>query len=191
MTSDELKALTEDVPNAPSILVAGIGNIFMGDDAFGCEVARRLMGRTLPEGVRVVDFGIRGFDLAYALLDPWNTVILVDALSRGEAPGTLYLVEPDLPCVGNSASASMEMNPHGMDPMRVLNLAASMGAIAAEVLIVGCEPNDFGQELEGRMGLSQPVQLAVEEAADMVEEVVGRILSKQASHSAQLETIGG
>ena len=175
----------------PRILVAGIGNIFLGDDAFGVEVARALAMRILPAGVSVMDFGIRGFDLAYALLDPWNTVILVDALSRGEPPGTLYLIEPNLAGVRNSASAAMGLNTHGMDPMRVLHLAASMGTIAAEVLIVGCEPNDFGQELEGRMGLSRPVQLAVEEAADMVEEVVGRILSKQATHSAQLETIGG
>ena len=166
----------------PGILVAGIGNIFLGDDAFGVEVARALAMRTLPAGVSVMDFGVRGFDLAYALLDPWNSVILVDALSRGEPPGTLYLVEPNLAGVGISASAAMELNTHGMDPMRVLNLAATMGTIAAEVLIVGCEPNDFGQELEGRMGLSQPVQLAVEEAADMVDELVGRILSKQASH---------
>lgn len=172
----------------PAILVAGIGNIFLGDDAFGVEVARALAMRTLPACVSVMDFGIRGFDLAYALLDPWNTVILVDGLSRGEPPGTLYLIEPNLAGVGSSSSATMELNPHGMDPMRVLNLAASMGTIAAEILIVGCEPNDFGQELEGRMGLSQPVQLVVEEAADMVEELVGRILSKQASHSAQLET---
>src|ERR1700760_131814 len=175
----------------PRILVAGIGNIFLGDDAFGVEVARALAMRILPAGVSVMDFGIRGFDLAYALLDPGNTVILVDALSRGEPPGTLYLIEPNLAGVRNSASAAMGLNTHGMDPMRVLHLAASMGTIAAEVLVVGCEPNDFGQELEGRMGLSQPVQLAVEEAADMVEEVVGRILSKQATHSAQLETIGG
>ena len=78
------------------ILVAGVGNIFLGDDAFGVEVARALSGRPLPEGVTVKDFGIRGFDLAYTMLDAWDTVILVDALSRGEAPGTLYLLEPDL-----------------------------------------------------------------------------------------------
>ena len=72
------------------------GNIFLGDDGFGVEVARSLSKRQLPEGVSVKDFGIRGFDLAYALLDPWDLVIIVDALSRGEAPGTLYVIEPEL-----------------------------------------------------------------------------------------------
>lgn len=161
----------------PTLLIAGIGNIFLGDDAFGVEVVRSLAKRQLPEGVSVKDFGIRGFDLAYALLDPWDAVILVDALPRGEAPGTLYTMEPDVRSLGNPSSPDMAMNPHGMDPVRVLYLAASMGTIAARVLIVGCEPHDFGDELEGRMGLSPAVQGAVEEAADMVEELVGRILT--------------
>jgi hydrogenase maturation protease len=160
-----------------SVLVAGIGNIFLGDDAFGVEVARALATRSLPEAVSVKDFGIRGFDLAYALLDPWDTVILVDALSRGGAPGTLYTLEPDLSKMGEHASPDMAMNPHGMDPVRVLNLAASMGTIGARVLLVGCEPNDFGDELEGRMGLSPIVQAAVHEACNMVEEFAGQAIA--------------
>ena len=76
------------------ILIAGIGNIFLGDDAFGVEVARRLVRRRLPDGVRVVDFGIRGLDLTYALLDGYEAVILVDAAPRGGPPGTLYVLEP-------------------------------------------------------------------------------------------------
>jgi hydrogenase maturation protease len=82
------------------ILVAGVGNIFLGDDGFGVEVALSLSKRQLPESVTVKDFGIRGFDLAYALLDPWDAVIIVDALPRGEAAGTLYVVEPDLAALG-------------------------------------------------------------------------------------------
>ncbi len=156
----------------PTVLIAGIGNIFLGDDAFGVEVARSLLKRKLPENVEVRDFGIRGFDLAYALLESWDTVILVDALARGEVPGTLYTMEPDLVDLGNAVSPDMAMNPHGMDPVRVLHLAASMGAIVARVLIVGCEPRDFGDELEGRMGLSAAVQNVVEEASDMVESLV-------------------
>lgn len=156
----------------PTVLIAGIGNIFLGDDAFGVEVARSLLKRKLPENVEVRDFGIRGFDLAYALLDSWDTVILVDALARGEVPGTLYTMEPDLVDLGNAVSPDMAMNPHGMDPVRVLHSAASMGAIVARVLIVGCEPRDFGDELEGRMGLSAAVQNVVEEASDMVESLV-------------------
>jgi hydrogenase maturation protease len=162
------------------ILVAGVGNIFLGDDGFGVEVALALSDRQLPESVKVKDFGIRGFDLAYALLDPWDAVIIVDALPRGEAAGTLYVVEPDLAALAGAASAAI--NPHGMDPVRVLNLAASQGTISAQVLVVGCEPQDFGDELEGRMGLSAPVQAAVEEAAKMVLELAVRIATtKQVS----------
>ncbi len=159
-----------------TILVAGVGNIFLGDDGFGVEVALALGKRRLPESMQVKDYGIRGFDLAYALLDPWDAVIIVDALPRGEAAGTLYVVEP------NPASAEMAINPHGMDPVQVLNLAASLGTITAQVLVVGCEPQDFGDELEGRMGLSSPVQAAVEEAANMVLELAARIATaKQVS----------
>jgi hydrogenase maturation protease len=162
------------------ILVAGVGNIFLGDDGFGVEVALALSQRQLPESVKVKDFGIRGFDLAYALLDPWDAVIIVDALPRGKAAGTLYVVEPDLAALPGAASAAI--NPHGMDPVQVLNLAASQGSISAQVLVVGCEPQDFGDELEGRMGLSAPVQAAVEEAAKMVLELAARIATtKQVS----------
>jgi hydrogenase maturation protease len=150
------------------ILVAGVGNIFLGDDAFGVEVARALSERELPENVTVKDFGIRGFDLAYALLEPWDTVILVDALPRGQAPGTLYVLEPDLSAPAVAVEATI--NPHGMDPVRVLNLARSMGTISSMVLVVGCEPQDFGDELEGRMGLSPPVQAAVEAAASLITQ---------------------
>jgi hydrogenase maturation protease len=164
------------------ILVAGVGNIFLGDDGFGVEVALALSKRQLPENVSVKDFGIRGFDLAYALLDPWDAVIIVDALPRGEAAGTLYVIEPDLAALPGVASADTAINPHGMDPVRVLNLAASQGTMSAQVLVLGCEPQDFGDEWEGRMGLSAPVQAAVEEAAKMVLELAVRIATtKQVS----------
>jgi hydrogenase maturation protease len=162
------------------ILVAGVGNIFLGDDGFGVEVAQSLSKRQVPETVTVKDFGIRGFDLAYALLDPWDGVIIVDALPRGEAPGTIYVIEPD-----RAGAAQTDINPHGMDPVRVLNLAASMGTISARVLVVGCEPHDFGDELEGRMGLSSPVQAAVEEACTTVLELA----ASWRANSMQLETV--
>ncbi len=159
------------------ILVACVGNIFLGDDGFGVEVARSLARRTLAPDVIVKDYGIRGFDLAYTLLEPWDAIILVDALPRHDAPGTLYLVEPDLSRMGDPATRGMEMNPHGMDPLRVFNLALTMGPILGSLFVVGCQPNDFGDELEGRMGLSDPVQAAVEGASDMVEELVAKIRS--------------
>ena len=167
------------------ILIACVGNIFLGDDGFGVEVAGALGKRELPGGVLVKDFGIRGFDLAYALLDPWELVIIVDALPRGEAAGTLYVIEPDLITLGNSVSADTAINPHGMDPVRVLNLAASIGTISAKVLVLGCEPDDFGDELEGRMGLSLPVQAVVEEACNMAVELA---VARQTS-LVQLQTV--
>jgi hydrogenase maturation protease len=164
------------------VLIACVGNIFLGDDGFGVEVARSLSKRQLPEGVSVKDYGIRGFDLAYALLDPWDLVIIADALSRGEAAGTLYVIEPEL---NGPASADTAINPHGMDPVRVLSLAGSMGTISAQVLVVGCEPHDFGDELEGRMGLSSPIQGVVEAACDMILDLVA---SRQAN-GVRLQTV--
>lgn len=168
-----------------AILVAGVGNIFLGDDAFGVEVAASLARRTLPAGVQVKDFGIRGFDLAYALLEPWRAVILVDALPRKEVPGTLFVLEPDMSGLGNPAAPGMDLNPHGMDPVRVLNLAASLGSISAQLFVVGCEPQDFGDELEGRMGLSAPVQAVVEDASNLVEKLIGRIQAQPGLAAAQ------
>jgi hydrogenase maturation protease len=171
-----------------TILIAGIGNIFLGDDAFGVEVARSLSNRALPGEVQVKDFGIRGFDLAYTLLDPWHTVILLDALPRNQAPGTLFVLEPDLSGLGNPGAVGMDLNPHGMDPLRVLSLAASVGPITAHILVLGCEPGDFGDELEGRMGLSPQVQAVVEEASDMIEELIKKILAESEDQSMQSQS---
>jgi hydrogenase maturation protease len=160
----------------PRILVAGIGNIFMGDDAFGVEVARRLSQRTLSAEVRVSDFGIRGFDLAYALQDGYETTILIDACPRGAEPGTLFVVEPDLAEISASANQGAEVDGHSLDPLKILRLAASMGWPMKRVLLVGCEPATLGPD-EGAMGLSEPVSRAVEEAVSLVESVIQRVLA--------------
>jgi hydrogenase maturation protease len=167
-----------------SILVAGVGNIFLGDDAFGVDTVRALSARPLPVGVSAVDFGIRGFDLAFALLHPWRAVIIVDALTRGGTPGTLYTLQPDLTAMAGAAFPEVPLNPHGMDPLHVLHLALSMGPIEAQVYVLGCEPEDFGDELEGRMGLSPTVQASVAEAVAMLETLVGSLLQKAAVEAA-------
>jgi hydrogenase maturation protease len=156
---------------APRILVACIGNIFLGDDGFGVEVARRLAGRPLPDGVRVVDYGIRGLDLAYALLDGPEVTIFVDATPRGGAPGTVYVIEPELAEVSATGSGGAMVEAHGMDPMSVLRLVVSMGGKLERILLVGCEPATLGGE-EGAMGLSEPVQAAVDEAVAAIESLV-------------------
>src|SRR5208283_2780861 len=121
----------------PRILVAGIGNIFLGDDAFGVEVARRMAGQPQPEGVAVKDFGIRGLDLAFSLLEGYDLTILVDALPRGGPPGTLYVLEPDPADLEPGAESMVET--HGMDPVKVLRLVKSMGGDCGAVRVVGCQ----------------------------------------------------
>src|SRR5581483_4675266 len=126
------------------LLVAGIGNIFLGDDAFGVEVVQRLAQRGLPAEARLVDFGIRGLDLTYALLDGYETVILIDACPRGGAPGTLYVLETEPAAADANAADSAAASPamidtHSMDPVKVLRLAAAMGSQVKRVLLVGCE----------------------------------------------------
>jgi hydrogenase maturation protease len=154
------------------ILVAGIGNIFLGDDAFGVEVVRRLAGRPLPRGVKVVDFGIRGLDLAFELLDrPDGTTILVDATPRGGEAGTVYLIEVESPDAAHAAdTAAGWTDAHSMTPGVVLSLLARLGGTPPRILLVGCEPLHADEE----MGLSPPVERAVDEAVQLILEVIAR-----------------
>ena len=158
-----------------SILVACIGNIFQGDDAFGCEVAKVLAGRLGSQDVRLVDFGIRGLDLTYALLDAPELTILVDVVARGGKPGTLYTIEPDLENLGDLAGQATDA--HSMDPVQVLRTVKAMGGKLGRILLVGCEPGDLGDE-SGLMGLTEEVRDAVVQAAMVVESLIERELEK-------------
>ncbi len=184
--AEEVEPLSPDeLPPAaavqkPAVLVAGIGNIFLGDDGFGVEVVRRLAGRKLPESVRVADFGIRGFDLAYALQDGYETTILVDACPHGDVPGTLYVIEPDLKELDNPESAPAAIEAHAMNPVSVLRTARAMNIDVKNVLVVGCEPETLGGE-EGQMGLSAPVEAALDKAVSLVESLIDRVLSNGVS----------
>jgi hydrogenase maturation protease len=180
---DELELLDAPAagssPPPASILVAGIGNIFLGDDGFGVEVAQILAQRPLPPGVHVVDFGIRGFDLAYALIAGHDHVILVDACPRGDVPGTVYVIQPDLhdpSDVALDAQRGGMVDAHDMNPMNVIRLARSLGGVPEHVIIVGCEPATLGPE-EGQMGLSPVVERAVLEAATLVESLITQLVN--------------
>ncbi len=154
------------------ILVAGVGNVFLGDDGFGVEVVRRLAGSGLPEGVEVVDFGIRGMDLAYALQGDYEVVVFVDATPRGERPGTVYLIEPEI------EEGEAMLDTHGMDPVKVIKLSRALGARPTRTLVVGCEPQVVvsGEDYDDMiMELSEPVRAAVEEAVKLVESLVEEI----------------
>jgi len=158
----------------PRILIAGVGNLFHGDDAFGSEVARRLIEIPMPREVRVIDFGIRGHDLAFALQDDYAAVILVDVIQRGSRPGDLVLIEPDV-----RADATDDiMDTHAMHPLRVLRMLHANGVKLPRLFLLGCEPETFGPE-EGWMGLSNPVAAAVPEAVALVHSLLQRIAAHE------------
>ena len=160
-------ALTVSAPR--NILIAGIGNVFLGDDAFGVEVVKRLSRRNLPEHVRIVDFGIRGIDLAYALMDVYDLAILVDAAPRGRAPGTVYVLELDLNSIGDNGSSP---DGHTMDPVQVLHLVRAMGGSNTRMLLVGCEPGRLECDWDDT-GLSPEVEMSVQEAIGVIEKLCG------------------
>jgi hydrogenase maturation protease len=155
----------------PRILIAGIGNVFLGDDAFGVEVAQRLTLEPWPEGVRVTDFGIRGFDLAYAIMDGYDATILIDATPRGGDPGTVYTVEID--CSETREPSGMDA--HSMNPERVLELVRMLGGEPRHVFLVGCEPATLGDPDEGAMELSPAVEAAVDAAVGAVKRLAAKL----------------
>lgn len=159
-----------------TVLVAGIGNLFLSDDAFGVEVVRGL--GVLPDGVRVLDSGIRGMHLAYELLDGYDAVVLVDAVRRGGEPGTLYTLEHDLDA---PTAAGAALDGHGMDPGSVLDLLRGLASTmdverpVGRVLVVGCEP----ASLDEGIGLTPAVAAAVGPAVEAVRELVGSLLTTE------------
>jgi hydrogenase maturation protease len=158
-------------------LVAGIGNVFFSDDAFGVEVAHRLADRPLPEGVRAEDYGIRGIHLAYELLEGYDALVLVDAVPMGEPPGTLAVIEPAANTgeAGPAGDAPM-VDAHTMSPDVVLATLAGLGGSVGRVVIVGCQPAD----LREGMGLSPAVAAVVDDAADLCLEVLEAVAALSA-----------
>jgi len=167
------------------ILVGGIGNIFFGDDAFGSEVAQRLLRRPQRPNVRVVDFGIRGLDLVFALLEPLDGVVLIDATPRGGRPGSLYVIEPVLP--DPTSSPMMSLDAHRLDPVTVLTAACVMGARLNRIRIIGCEPEHLGDPEEGHCGLSDCLRNAVDEAILIVESQIEEISNDTKQHMETLQ----
>jgi len=172
---DELEPLpgAEPAVAAPAarVLVAGIGNVFLGDDGFGVEVARRLADRPQPAGVEVADYGIRGMDLACAMQEGWAAVVLVDAAPLGAAPGTLAVIEPEV------ADEPAAPDAHGMDPASVLRLVRALGGSPPRTLVVACEPETqmSGADPDVLVQLSAPVAAAVDGAVALVEDLVAEL----------------
>jgi hydrogenase maturation protease len=182
-TPEEVEPLGESSYSA-RVLVAGIGNIFLADDGFGVAVARRLGERPQPAGVEVKDFGIRGLDLVYALGDGHDAVILIDAVPRGEEPGTLFVIEPEIP------DEHVGLDAHGMDPAKVLALARDIGRVPERVLLVGCEPEVRmdGSEDEVVGELSAPVSAAVDRAVAIVEDLVEELTAEDTENTETRRT---
>ncbi len=176
--------MTADGPGlTPPVLIAGVGNIFFGDDGFGVEVARRLAVLDLPDWVTIADYGISGMHLAYDLADGYGSAILIDATPRGGAPGTVYVIEPEpapepapLASGGPLAGGAL-FDAHGMQPDVVLGMLGMLGAQAGRMLIVGCEP----AAADPGIGLSAPVAAAVDEAVGVVLRLIGVGTSEQAA----------
>jgi hydrogenase maturation protease len=170
LAPEEIEPLADGAVAAPPrILVAGIGNVFLGDDGFGVAVADRLAGRGLPDGVDVVDFGIRAMDLAYALADGYDAALLIDAAPRGQPAGTLEVIEPEL-----DPDLAVPFDAHGIDAFAVLHFARRFGALPRRTLVVGCEPLDLGDP-DGddiHAELSEPVRMAVHAAVELVHSLI-------------------
>lgn len=169
------------------VLVAGLGNVFEGDDGFGVAVAQRLAARPWPDGVEIRDFGIRGVHLAYQLLEPYDLVVIVDAVQRGTAPGTVFVIEhgadPDAPPAAEDAPL---MDAHDLAPDGVLALVPRLGGTLGPVVIVGCEPASIAPAME----LTAPVAGSVEKAEQLVAELVHDALAG-ASRVSELRVGGG
>jgi hydrogenase maturation protease len=177
---DEIEPLGEERRRADEpagrVLVAGIGNVFLGDDGFGVALADRLARRALPAGVEVVDYGIRGMDLAYAMLDGgYDRAVLLDATPRGQAPGTLYVIEPEVD------AAAVAVETHGMDPVKVLAMVHALGGAPPPTLVVGCEPHRHpGPEDEEIVAeLSEPVRAALDEGVRLVESLLEEMTTEE------------
>jgi hydrogenase maturation protease len=158
----------------PRILVAGIGNVFLGDDGFGVAVAQHLARHGLPKHVRLMDAGIRGIDLTYALMDGYDAAILVDTTARGGSPGTLYVLEPE-PGDASAQEPPSLIDAHGMDPARVLAFVRASGASLRCLRVIGCEPASFGTPDEPQLKLSAAVRNAVPAAAELVVELIAQL----------------
>jgi hydrogenase maturation protease len=151
------------------ILVAGIGNAWLGDDGFGGEVVKRLEARELPSGVTVADFGIGGLDLAYEVMRGYDGLVLVDISRQGGEPGTLYVMEPDEQDIAAGIEDGELLDPHGMDPQTVLRFVRAVGGWPGKVVVIACEPAEVE---EMGIGLSAGVSAAVDHAAELVATTI-------------------
>ena len=162
------------------ILVAGVGNAWLQDDAFGGECARRLEARGVPSGVTVMDFGTGGLDLAYEIMRGYDALVILDASRRGGEPGTLYVIEPSMEEIAGSIEDGEAINPHSMDPATVLRFVRAVGGWSGKVVIVACEP---GEVEDLGIGLSPALEAAVDQAIALIDETIAELQTDAAYKS--------
>jgi hydrogenase maturation protease len=172
-----MSSLEQHDPRVKQILVAGVGNAWLRDDAFGCEVARRLEARELPDGVCVMDFGTSGLDLAYELIRGYSALVLVDASRQGGEPGTLYVMEPERSDFEGEVKDGENIDPHDMNPHTVLRFVSVLGGWPGKVVVIACEPGDV--EAPG-LGLTPAVDAAIETATKLVLETAAELQTDEA-----------
>jgi hydrogenase maturation protease len=154
------------------ILVAGVGNAWLQDDAFGGECARRLEAQGVPSGVTVMDFGTGGLDLAYEIMRGYDALVLLDASRQGGEPGTLYVLQPSMEELSGPIEDGDVINPHGMDPQTVLRFVGAIGGFSGRVVVIGCEP---GEVDDVGLGLTPAIETAVERALQLVGETIDEL----------------
>jgi hydrogenase maturation protease len=168
------------------ILVAGVGNLFLGDDAFGVEVVQQLLRSETPLAARVMDAGIRGVHLAYELLDGYDALVLVDAMAHGEVPGTVSIFERSWSDEEGDRRGRAAGSAHDLDPESVLALLEQLGGRVERIFTVGCEPAEICE----RIGLSASVAAAVPPAARAVRDLVARLAAPGAANESTREVTG-
>jgi hydrogenase maturation protease len=173
------EGVREDADGAADvrILVACMGNLLRGDDGFGVAVAEALDERQLPSNVDVSEVGISGVSMAQEMLSGYDAMVLVDAMERGDEPGTLYVEHaevPDLDQYDTREIGSFAADMHQTDPNKVLVLGEALGVLPEPTILVGCEPQET-DDLED--ALSEPVEAAVPKAVEHVEIVVDELRS--------------
>jgi len=174
-TMDKAQTKTSPAIARKRVMIAGVGNMFMKDDGFGGAVIKKIFNKKFPEGVEVKDVGIGGLKLAYDLMRGYDGLILIDASARGEKPGTLYIIEPNENDIDPDLEQGGPIDPHGADPATVLRFVKSIGSWPGKVVIVACEPESVD---DFKIGLSAPVNAAIDKAAEMVEDIIKEIYSE-------------
>jgi len=158
------------------ILVAGMGNVLRGDDGFGIRVVDELKkNHNTPAEVDIYEAGIGGIGLVQELMNGYDALVVVDAVEKGAAAGTLFVIEPlehQTAITDEKLHASM-VDMHYADPSKVLLMAKVLNVCPPKVFLVGCQPEYVDDAVEGlRPPVEQAVPQAVEEVLSLIDELL-------------------